>query len=125
MTQTQHVNVGDIATKTRIRGRRQALAPTPLTSASRVPGSSVLSPDVVRRLQGPILVLGASGFIGANLFRMLLKCREDVYGTSSRFPAWRLEGLPRGNVLTVDVLVDSNLDNLLDEVKPRTVFNCV
>ena len=56
---------------------------------------------------------------------MLLKYREDVYGTSSRFPAWRLEGLRQANVRTVDLLVDSNLDNLLDDVKPRTVFNCV
>jgi nucleoside-diphosphate-sugar epimerase/glycosyltransferase involved in cell wall biosynthesis len=83
----------------------------------------------IKRLQGPILVLGASGFIGANLFRMLLNCRDDVYGTTSRFPAWRLEGLAmseaKTNVLMVDLLVDSNLDNLLDDVKPRTVFNCV
>src|SRR5689334_7111662 len=79
----------------------------------------------IRRLQGPVLVLGASGFIGANLLRMLLTYRDDVYGTTSRFPAWRLEGLPQTNVLMVDLLVDSNLDNLLDDVKPRTVFNCV
>src|SRR5438477_12932884 len=73
----------------------------------------------VRRLQGPILALGASGFVGANLFRMLLKSRSDVFGTTSRFPAWRLEGLPQANVLMVDLLVDSNLDKLLDDVKPR------
>src|SRR6185437_3655139 len=60
-----------------------------------------------------------------NLFRMLLKNRDDVYGTASRFPAWRLEGLSQANVPVVDLLVDSNLDNLLDDLKPRTVFNCV
>ena len=47
----------------------------------------------IRKLQGPILILGASGFAGANLLRQLLNCREDVFGTASRFPAWRLEGL--------------------------------
>ena len=52
----------------------------------------------IRQLQGPILVLGASGFIGANLLRMLLEHREDVYGTATRLPAWRLEGLPRNHV---------------------------
>ena len=76
-------------------------------------------------LHGPILVLGASGFVGANLFRTLLTKRNDVYGTASRFPAWRLEGLPESNVLANDLLVESNLDGLLDQVRPLTVFDCV
>jgi len=76
-------------------------------------------------LHGPILVLGASGFIGANLLRTLLAARSDVYGTASRFPAWRLEGLPEANVIATDLLVSSNLDQLLDRVRPLTVFNCV
>lgn len=79
----------------------------------------------VNRLQGPILVLGASGFIGANLFKMLLSYRQDVYGTATQFPTWRLEGLPEKNIRVVDLLVDTSLTNLINEVKPRTVFNCV
>jgi nucleoside-diphosphate-sugar epimerase/glycosyltransferase involved in cell wall biosynthesis len=78
-----------------------------------------------RRLQGPILVLGGSGFVGANLLCSLLRVREDVYGTATRLPAWRLDGLPSPCIKVVDLLVDSNLDLLLDEVKPRTVFDCV
>ena len=68
--------------------------------------------EKIRRLQGPILVLGASGFVGANLMRTLLGVRNDVYGTTTRKPAWRLEGLPPDNVRTVDLLIDSNLDAL-------------
>jgi dolichol-phosphate mannosyltransferase len=79
----------------------------------------------IRRLQGPILVLGGSGFVGANLLRTLLKFRSDVFGTTTRLPAWRLEDLPPRNVKQVDLLIDSNLDALLDEINPRTVFNCV
>ena len=45
----------------------------------------------IRQLQGPILVLGASGFIGASLFRTLLEFRDDVHGTTTRLPAWRLD----------------------------------
>jgi dolichol-phosphate mannosyltransferase len=81
--------------------------------------------EKIRRLQGPILVLGGSGFIGANLFRALLGVRDDVFGTASRLPAWRLEGLPRRNVRVADLLVDSNVDQLLDEVRPQTIFNCI
>ncbi len=79
----------------------------------------------IERLQGPILVLGGSGFIGANLFLATLKHRNDVYATATRTPAWRLEGVPAENVRIVDLLVDSNVERLLDDLKPRTVFNCI
>ncbi len=79
----------------------------------------------IRQLQGPILVLGASGFIGANLLRMLLAQREDVYGTATRLPAWRLEDLPKKHVLVTDLLIDSNLDAMLEGIKPRTIFDCI
>ncbi len=75
-------------------------------------------------LKGPILVVGASGFIGANLFRILLKYRNDVFGTVSHLPAWRLEGIDSANIFEGDLLLDENLDNLMKRVKPKTVFNC-
>jgi polyisoprenyl-phosphate glycosyltransferase len=77
------------------------------------------------KLQGPVLILGASGFVGANLFRTILKTRTDVFGTSMVLPNWRLEGLPEKNLIAVDLLVDSSLDALLDDIRPRTIFNCV
>ena len=59
---------------------------------SKIPDSIGLSRSRnISRLHGPILVLGASGFVGANLFRALSAFRDDVYGTASRLPAWRLE----------------------------------
>jgi dolichol-phosphate mannosyltransferase len=79
----------------------------------------------VKRLQGPILVLGASGFIGANLLRALLPYRDDVFGTSSRLPAWRLAGIPSKHVKVTDLLIDSSLDHLLHETQPRTILDCV
>ncbi len=81
--------------------------------------------EKIKPIPGPILVLGASGFIGANLLGRILQYREDAYGTFFHTPAWRLEGLPSKNLSQVDLLVDSNLDFLLDSLRPKTVFNCV
>lgn len=81
--------------------------------------------EKIRRLQGPILILGGSGFVGASLFRLLASVRTDVFATATRLPAWRLEGVPAAQVKVVDLLVDANLDRLLDDVRPRTVFDCV
>ncbi len=81
--------------------------------------------DRIKRLQGPILILGASGFIGANLLRALLPYRNDVFGTASRVPAWRLEGIPPEHVKVVDLLIDLSLDSLLNSVQPRTILDCV
>ena len=78
----------------------------------------------VKSLEGPILVLGASGFVGANLLHTLLRSRKDVYGTASRLPAWRLQQVPRENIFVLDLLIESSLDAVLNEVKPKTVFDC-
>jgi dolichol-phosphate mannosyltransferase len=77
------------------------------------------------QLQGPILVLGGSGFIGANLLRLLVAERDDVYGTSSNFDAWRLEDIPEKNKIIVDLLVDADLEKIFSELSPKTIFNCV
>jgi dolichol-phosphate mannosyltransferase len=81
--------------------------------------------DKIKRLQGPILVLGASGFVGANILRALLPYRDDIAGTASRTPAWRLEGIAAKHVRVADLLIDSSLDALLQNVQPRTIFDCV
>ncbi|HWE39677.1 MAG TPA: NAD-dependent epimerase/dehydratase family protein [Isosphaeraceae bacterium] len=94
--------------------------PTPAPISPRTPLA-----EKVARLQGPILLLGASGFVGANAMRAIFAVRRDVYGTTTRTPAWRLEDLPEENVRVVDLLIDSDLDALLDRVRPRTVFNFV
>jgi polyisoprenyl-phosphate glycosyltransferase len=81
--------------------------------------------SLTRELRGPILVLGASGFVGANLLRSLLAVRKDVFGTASRDPAWRLADCGEDHVITVDLLARGNVTALLDRVQPATVFDCV
>jgi nucleoside-diphosphate-sugar epimerase/glycosyltransferase involved in cell wall biosynthesis len=79
----------------------------------------------IGHLQGPILVLGGSGFIGGNVALTLLRYRQDVFVTATRLPAWRLEKVPQDRVKVVDLLIDSNLDELIESVQPRTIIDCV
>ena len=79
----------------------------------------------IGRLQGPILVLGGSGFIGGNVALTFLRYRDDVFVTATRLPAWRLEKIPQDRVKVVDLLIDSNLDELIESVQPRTIIDCV
>jgi len=81
--------------------------------------------SLARELKGPVLVLGASGFIGANLIHALSRVRPDVFGTAAREPAWRLAGLRAERLITVDLLARGNLAALLERVQPATVFDCV
>ncbi len=55
----------------------------------------------------------------------LISHRSDIFGTVSRFPAWRLEKIPERNIMATDLLVESNLRDVLDRIQPRTIFNCV
>ena len=72
---------------------------------------------MIESLQGPILVLGASGFIGANLFKRLLNVRQDVYGTCfSQYG--RLKDMP--NVLEV-----KDPRYTLCQIVPATVFDLI
>src|ERR1700683_311363 len=81
--------------------------------------------SLARELNGPVLILGASGFVGANLMRAVLDVRSDVFGTASRDPAWRLAPFGEDHVITVDLLARGIISSLLDRVPPGTVFECV
>lgn len=79
----------------------------------------------IRALDGPILVTGASGFIGANLFKQLLAVRRDVYGVVRQDKGWRLADVHDERVISAD-LTDANATrHMIETVKPRTVFDCV
>jgi len=78
----------------------------------------------IRRLVGPMLVIGASGFIGANLLRRCLAVRGDVIGTILHHPAWRLEGISATNLAPLDLTDPAGVSSFLDRVAPQTVFDC-
>jgi dolichol-phosphate mannosyltransferase len=80
--------------------------------------------EKVAALRGPIVVLGAGGFIGANLFRRILATRTDVFAVVKKLPVWRLDDIDQRYLLEVDVTNAGELRLLVDSVKPATIFNC-
>ena len=81
--------------------------------------------DWIDPLQGPILVLGAGGFVGANLLRKLLQHRSDVFGVVRGLPAWRLDGIDRRHVLEVDLNDLAATRNMVESLSPGTIFDTV
>jgi polyisoprenyl-phosphate glycosyltransferase len=81
--------------------------------------------DWVKALRGPILVLGAGGFVGANLLRMLLKYRDDVYGVVRVLPAWRLDGVERRHIFEIDLTDLAATRNMVGKIGPATLFDCI
>ncbi len=82
--------------------------------------------DVIRKLEGPIFVFGAGGFIGINLFNVIFSCRKDVFAiTQDPRNNWRLivNQTPSANVLSCDINDITLLKDMLDDHKPRTIFN--
>jgi len=78
----------------------------------------------VQKLQGPIVVFGAGGFIGSNLFRYILAYRDDVYAvTSTSFIPWRIDDLREDRILRADITRPNDLENLFKVHKFRTIFD--
>ncbi len=80
--------------------------------------------DKLKNLSGPVLVLGASGFIGANLLRRLLAVRSDVTGTIFSGDTWRLDGVPSANIAFLNLQDPISVKSVLYRVGPRTIFDC-
>ena len=82
--------------------------------------------SVLKQLKGPILIIGAGGFIGANIFSSILLYRKDVFGLSrnpkenKRFKSLKL---PKNNILKCDINNPEELKLVLAKIKPKTIFN--
>lgn len=82
--------------------------------------------DKILNLKGPIFVFGASGFIGANLFKDIFAVRKDVYAlTHDSQRAWRLKLLdvPAENVVHCDIVSKFSVEDTFSNFQPKTVFN--
>ncbi|MEI6696618.1 MAG: NAD-dependent epimerase/dehydratase family protein [Bacteroidota bacterium] len=80
--------------------------------------------EEAKKLSGPILIVGASGFIGANLFFSLSQIRNDVYACS-RNPqkSWRLSGVESKRLLNTDITNYDHVKKTINDLRPQTVFN--
>jgi len=85
-------------------------------------GSEVI--EEARKLAGPILIIGVSGFIGAKLFFSLRKYRDDVFACS-RNPSksWRLNNIQSPNIFDTDISDYENIKRITNSIKPQTVYN--
>jgi nucleoside-diphosphate-sugar epimerase/glycosyltransferase involved in cell wall biosynthesis len=79
----------------------------------------------IRALRGPILVTGASGFVGANLFRAIAAVRSDVYAAVRRGRNWRLDDVRDEQLVAVDLNDHAGTLHLVDTLAPQTVFDCI
>ncbi len=78
----------------------------------------------IRAMRGPILVTGAAGFVGANLYKTLTAVRDDVYAVVHREKSWRLAEVKDERVIAVDLNDYVAAKNLINSVAPQTVFDC-
>lgn len=83
------------------------------------------SASYIQALQGPILITGASGFVGANLFKRIAQHRKDVFAVVRESKGWRLAEVPDEQIVAADLNDANVIKNLIETVKPKTVFDCV
>lgn len=84
--------------------------------------------DYIRQLQGPILITGAGGFVGANLMRMIAEVRDDVFGVTKGQDNWRLDSLASvqsRQIVNADLNEPNTVKTLVGRIAPRTVFDCM
>ena len=75
-------------------------------------------------LKGPVFIIGASGFIGANLFHCLNTFRDDVFACSRDIQkSWRLKGSDASKLINVDITDFEKLKDIINKYSPATIYN--
>jgi polyisoprenyl-phosphate glycosyltransferase len=82
------------------------------------------SQSAVSQLKGPILIIGASGFVGANLFNYINNVRSDVIASIRTEKGWRLESVSEDQVCKIDINDAASIESAMNHIKPKTIYNC-
>jgi len=79
-----------------------------------------------KQIPGPIVIFGAGGFIGFNLFLDLMGTRSDVFAIShDPKKNWRLKKINIGSnrKIKCDLTKKKEIRDLIIKYKPKTIFN--
>jgi nucleoside-diphosphate-sugar epimerase/glycosyltransferase involved in cell wall biosynthesis len=80
----------------------------------------------VKNLEGPIVIFGAGGFIGSNLFRSIFKYRNDVFAVTSKpFIPWRLDDIDPEHILHCNIIKKDQVKNVFEKYQFKTIFDLV
>lgn len=79
----------------------------------------------IKALRGPILVIGASGFVGANIFKTIAAIRRDVFAVVRQQKNWRLAEINESQIMAVDFNDYAAVKNLINSTHPQTIFDCM
>lgn len=78
----------------------------------------------INALPGPIVIFGAGGFIGANLFRAIIRYRQDMYAVTSKpFIPWRLDDCDTSKILHCNITRRQELEQLFQQYRFQTIFD--
>lgn len=78
----------------------------------------------VLELEGPIVIFGAGGFIGTNLFRTILTYRQDVFAVTSKpFIPWRLDDINPNHILHCNITKKNQIEEIFKTHRFKTIFD--
>lgn len=78
----------------------------------------------INKLQGPIVVFGAGGFIGASLFHTISKYRDDCFAvTHNKDIPYRLHDVSLEKILHANVTDKHSLEIIFNKYSFSTIFN--
>ncbi|HXB41704.1 MAG TPA: NAD-dependent epimerase/dehydratase family protein [Bacteroidia bacterium] len=83
------------------------------------------SPEIeIKKMQGPIVIFGAGGFIGASLFMAISKFRDDCYAVTHQDTIpYRLQNTDSDKIIHANLTDKNSLEVIFDKYKFRTIFN--
>ena len=88
--------------------------------------SEISIAEKIKKIEGPIFIFGASGFIGANFLESISKYRNDYYAiTHDSNIAWRLRllNIPFEKIIHCDITSKHSVELAFKKYEPKSIFN--